>query len=172
MVSGKKFYHINRVTTGNKHDLLTMGQIIDTSLQMHNPFFDVYNTNDITLRKDAAFLERVVTYYWHFARETAIEEVRIKNFPNHPSRTRCVWICREDELSYWLTQFRGNGMQIVELEVDGKIHECDATLIEGTTISLNKVREKALKYWDGDIIDPNKKEILFEGKAKVVSIRK
>lgn len=172
-VKGKKFFHINRITNGNKHGLLTLGQIIDTNLQTNNPFFDVYNNNDIKLDNDIDIesLVSVVTYYWHFARETAIEEVRIKNFPDYPSRTRCIWICKEEDLSYWSSQFRGNGIQIVELEVDGKIHECDATLIEGTTISLNKVRGKALKYWNGDIIDPFKKEILFEGKAKVVSIR-
>ncbi|WP_052497681.1 MULTISPECIES: DUF2441 domain-containing protein [unclassified Bacillus (in: firmicutes)] len=171
IVNGEKFYHINRITDGNRHGLLKLGQIIDTDLQTYNPFFDVYNTDDITLYSNLTSLVNAVTYYWHFARETALEEVRVKSFPDYPSRTRCLWISDEGDLSYWLEQCKRDEMQLVELEVDGKIHECDASLIEGPTIGLNKVREKALRYWNGDIIDPFKKEILFEGKAKVVSIR-
>ena len=59
--------------------------------------------------------------------------------------------------------------QIVKLELTGKCVTLDASYVLRQNISLNKKREQAKSYWNGEVKD-DEKEVLFEGIAVVKEI--
>ncbi|KAF0822524.1 DUF2441 domain-containing protein [Cytobacillus firmus] len=164
-VTNKKLYHIHRI---NKNRPLGINDTLETSSE-YNSFFRDYDTKDIP---QVFNVNGLLTYYWHFARETAVEEVRVSINNDLPSRKRCLWLTDVRSLDYWIGEvnFNPKEFQLLELEVTGAVFKCDASFIEGNPMKLNDVRERAIRYWSGEILDTKKVEYLFEGTAKVTRV--
>ena len=67
------------------------------------------------------------------------------------------------------TNKKNKDYQIVKLELTGKCVTLDASYVLRQNISLNKKREQAKSYWNGEVKD-DEKEVLFEGIAVVKEI--
>lgn len=108
-------------------------------------------------------------------RELVFEEVRKEINSDFHSRLRCLYVCENmKEINKWLEIFKRTNKsdkdyQIVKLELTGKCITCDASYILRQKVSLNKKREQAKKYWNGEIKD-KEMETLFEGTAVVKEI--
>lgn len=91
-------------------------------------------------------------------RELAMERVRAKQFPDFPSRLRCLYTSRtlEDARS-WAGFFNRIGRQvygIAVLEVHGRLFDGDAcNCFDGGDDEAANL-EKALHYWKNDIQNP------------------
>lgn len=162
-VNGKKLYHVHRIGNNTR---IKIDDTIVTSAE-YNPFFKDYDLLGFPMNVNQ---QKLLNYYWHFARETAIEEVRLNVNPELPSRQKCLWLSDIKALDYWMCEvgYNPKEFQVLELELDGILFKCDATFIEGRYLSLNDVRGNAFRYWSGEILNNNKTEYLFQGTAKVI----
>ena len=113
------------------------------------------------------FLQVAFNRYYIIVRELIYEEVRLKHFPNCPSRMRCIWVIPKDKeaLIYWNKIKKG---RIFVLRLTGKILRTNERYLIKDTLSLKQYREQAFMYWAGIKGQSEKDEILFEGYVKVI----
>jgi hypothetical protein len=160
-----EMYHISKIINNKRY---SSGDIIKT--EGYNPFFSVYDESEVSFNSEFESLFKGLTYYWHFARETVLEEVRKQINPDLPSRLKCLWLCDVKSLDYWMTTMRynPNSHQVLKVSVDGNLFKCDASYIEGNPRKLNDLRNESNKYWNGEMSGNNKVEYLLEGEATVL----
>ena len=179
-IDKKIYYHIN---TG---DELEVGNIIDMR-NRYNKFHDeIYDSEYLLDGMDANMLlvnKRRNKEYANFdmdefrlvfetvnnsamvTRELIFEEVRKEVDTELPSRMKCLYVCE----IFKRTNKKNKDYQIVKLELTGKCVTLDASYVLRQNISLNKKREQAKSYWNGEVKD-DEKEVLFEGIAVVKEI--
>lgn len=187
-VNKKIYYHIN---TGNK---LNIGDILNIGDRYNNFYYEIYNNEYLLEEKDANEIlinkrknkDYTITDIEEFklvyetinndamvTRELIFEEVRKEINSDLPSRLKCLYVCNSlEETEEWLNIFKRTNKkdyQILELELTGKVFTGDASYILRQNVSLNKKREQARKYWNGNKIN-NHNETLFEGVATVKKI--
>lgn len=108
-------------------------------------------------------------------RELILEQIRLTEFPKHPSRLKCLYCCQSlDEAKSWINALKRMHpsqppLQIVKLKAKGKIFVGDGNLMLRNTYSLNSKIDMARQYWKGTE-NPTLPEILFVGKAEVIEI--
>ncbi|WP_164670225.1 DUF2441 domain-containing protein [Virgibacillus doumboii] len=170
-VTDKQLYHITRKPNPKGY---AVGDVLETSEEGYNKFFGDYDVQDMSALSNPAAVTQGLTYYWHFARETAFEDVRKQDYSEYPSRQRCLWLSGNSNIDNWILEmgFNPSTHQILELNLEGNLFKCDSTFVNGKPRSLNTVRENARRYWNQEIVDENKIEYLFEGKATVRNIMK
>ncbi len=108
-------------------------------------------------------------------RELAMEEVRLKKFPQYPSRMACLYVSRAlEEAQRWAAFFVSLGRptySIVRLEVEGRIFEGDACLCFDGTPDQKENLALAHRYW---LKESGEKtpvmELLADGRIEVVEI--
>ena len=110
-------------------------------------------------------------------REFALEEIRIKDFPNYPSRLSCLYVSNTlEEAEFWYNIFIEQGrptFQMVKVSVDGSDFTGDAwNCFEGTSDKNNNL-ELARRYWNNEDNLRGEKpivETLVDGRIKVIEI--
>ena len=92
-------------------------------------------------------------------KELIFEEVRKEVDTELPSRMKCLYVCESmEDINKWLEIFKrtnkkNKDYQIVKLELTGKCVTLDASYVLRQNISLNKKREQAKSYWNGEVKD-------------------
>lgn len=124
--------------------------------------------------EDSDILNRYLDNSSRSIREAITEMVRLKEFPNYPSRLSCLYVARNyDEVLKWKTLFESYNrkiLQIVKLKTDGSCFVGDGNALPDVdAISFEKKIEQARRYWEGysDDIYP---EVLIDGNIEVVEI--
>ena len=185
----KEFYHISRqknwsvgsvITTGinenpfwttckNCSPLVTVNQqqmpvfaMID---QKYN--FDVTQENINFLYQTIENVSKETALY---IREQVFEDVRKSNFPNLPSRQKCLWLCDEKTLPYWNTAVIGPQRYLLTLKVEGQLFCGDDNWLTADTFSSVEYANRAKQYWSGEMTANPRKEYLFYGEAVVKDI--
>ncbi|MFY0137733.1 hypothetical protein BK785_14400 [Bacillus thuringiensis serovar bolivia] len=166
MVIVEKMYHIRNTEI---HKEMKQGEIIPCGKEL-NPFMAPYYKDDISFSSDHAHLIRLLGYYWHFARETTFEEVRKESFPSLPSRHKCLFATSKEGLRYWIEEFKHPKYQVAEIQVAGEVFKGDASFVNGQGLSLNTVKQKAERYWNGESLDNSKVEYLIAGEVRIVKL--
>ena len=112
-------------------------------------------------------------------RELALEEVRLNEYPNYPSRLKSLYVSEEIKDSYnWAEYFiklNRNVLQIVKLKVNGNIFKGDAHNCFDGTISHEENIVLSRKYWNNEPNNKNQKpliETLVSGDIEVIEIIK
>lgn len=187
-VNKKIYYHIN---TGTK---LNVGNVLNIGDRYNNFYYEIYDSEYLLEEKDAneilinkrknkdytisdieefKLVYETINNSAMITRELIFEEVRKETDSNLPSRLKCLYVCNSlEEIEEWLNIFKRTNKkdyQILELELTGKVFTGDASYILRQNISLNKKREQAREYWNGNKIN-NHNESLFEGEATVKKI--
>lgn len=110
----------------------------------------------------------VTQHYLILCRELLMEEIRREEFNGEPpSRQRCLYACDTlTEAQYWRRRI-GDGGTICELTCTGAIHRADAALLLGDSEPLSVTKERARRYWSGEIGQNSEMETLFVGEAVV-----
>ena len=153
-----------------------------------NPFWGYYDSFEYPQLTSTAPPIEMANYYKSclgdyimFARETIFEEVRLKHFPQLPSRKRCLWLItpsnnQENIFGKWIAELAKNKepLQILKLKCSGKIHYANSSYLDTFVGGFNKFREMAFKYWSGFNSEPTspETECLFEGFVTVEEIVK
>lgn len=142
-------------------------------------FFQVLekNTKDnqITLKEEDT---RVALKYAGITiraiRETILEMVRLKEFPEMPSRLSCLYAARDlEEAMKWKTVFESFNrevLQIVKLRAEGKYFEGDGDLLpKANGQAFSQKIEQAREYWKGNG-KSTLPEVLIDGHIEVTEI--
>lgn len=186
-ITDKIYYHIN---TGLK---LKVGDTLKIGEKFNNFYYDIYNIEHLEKEKDANqylidmkkeqnlifdnsitnLVFRTVNDDAMVTRELMFEEVRKEINFNLPSRLKCLYVCKtKKEIKDWISIFKRTNkrnFQILKLKLTGKIFVGDASFILRQNISLNKKKEQAKMYWNGERKD-NINEYLFVGDAIVEEV--
>lgn len=186
-IKDETYYHIN---TGQN---LQVGDILEIGKRFNNFYYEIYNIEHLENGKDANrylidmkkgknlvlnndianLIFKTVNDSAMITRELMFEEVRKELNPNLPSRLKCLYVCKtKKEIKDWINIFRRTNkkdFQIVKLKLTGSIFVGDASFILRQNISLNRKKEQAKMYWNGEKKDKIN-EYLFVGTAVVEDI--
>ncbi len=111
-------------------------------------------------------------------RELALEEIRLAEFTEFPSRLGCLYVSRTlEEAEKWFDFFQSLNrptLQIVKVNVEGKVFEGNANRCFDGTVDKLKNLELARLYWiNGAKKDEEQNpvvEILVDGTIEVLEI--
>jgi hypothetical protein len=197
-LTGKTLFHINSHASRSPHPLMKAGDALDVGKEM-NPFFGYYDVKPFTYPVSEPdglvnqvpamrFLERVkdgsitpgslpatafeiADHFSMLARELLWESVRLSEFPQEPSRQKCIWLAESiPDVMQWLRRMHVRPVQVVEVRATGRRHIADQWQLVGGSEMLRVWYEKARAYWRGDRTPTPDLEILFEGRIEVVRI--
>lgn len=201
LVTEESFFHINSNANLSPHDLMRRGNVIEIGKHT-NPFLRFYETHKRTysvtdnntgevhqvpairlLRcvKDGTVTSNMLptiafetaNHFLMLARELVWENVRLAEFPDAPSRQRCIWLIRTlEDTKRWISQlgFQPNYYWVVQVRVTGRLLDVDANLLAGDSEPLQTWYEKASRYWMGKNSENPLPEVLFEGMIRVEEI--
>lgn len=193
-VIGKTLYHFT--VTAPYKQALTEGQRIVVGNQ-HNPFFAFYEgarkypvtiedgskiqvpamkfltkvkEGVINCPRLSEIAHEVAQHYLMLSRELIMEEIRIRDYADAPSRQRCLYACESlEEARDWRKRLGGGG-EICSLSCTGVTHRADAHLLLGDSEPLSVTRDRAARYWRGECSEKPEWETLFVGDAIVSAI--
>lgn len=180
-----EYYHL--VTNKPMHK----GQIIDFSNGEHNRLyqfwmnredrtqdgrdvFDILKNGPPLNDEEYSTLNSYVFCQSRSVREAITELVRVKSFPDLPSRLSCLYVCDTLEKALkWKKNFEYNQrtiLQIVKVTSDTPAFTGDASLLpEVNGDSFDKKIKQATRYWSGEILGVLE-ETLLGGKIKVLEV--
>lgn len=165
----KYYYHL--VSNNNWN----VGDEIEIGAEGYGMWNDVYNFSCMKEINSETEKDRVIEEYDFIIRELAAEEVRQKEFPDFPSRLRCLWLCEDiKDCQKRVEDFRRLGRsvnQIVKVELNGTILNVNPENLRKSRKSYNEYKQSARKFFT----DNEKREnsvIMFQGKLKVVECYK
>lgn len=198
------YYHVNRSTSAAGDGLLAPGDVLVTDARPRNHYFvgvmefhryfprekgldrafpvmEFLGTTgaDKFIEKKAliakARLHHIVGSHLQAIREQAFELVRLAQFPQRPSRTRCLWVSEtEDEARSWLKELKNSedSFQILKLEVaeGANLHTASDGHILQAYDSDHHLTQSAQAYWRGEATEEGLTEILLEGSARVLDV--
>lgn len=150
-IHDEKFFHSNLWTVGNSF-------IIDNNFDnLYGNELDGLDCTDALLSDDSVF-----------RREIALEEVRKNEFPHLMSRYHCIWLCDDISLKYWSSQLPGD---VFLVNASGIIFESSDNYLYTDMLDYDELKVRCRNYWTSAFNceeDINRKEILFQGKIKVL----
>lgn len=124
-----------------------------------------------TVQQIAAIGQDAAMHFCKYTRELIWENIRASDFPNLPSRQKCIWLAHGDEnLKYWVDTLpaRRETHRIYKVVPTGKLHYAsDEHLLDDSEL-YPETLAKAKKYWGGIITDKHAQEILFEGTLDII----
>ncbi|MEG1354140.1 MAG: DUF2441 domain-containing protein, partial [Malacoplasma sp.] len=106
-------------------------------------------------------------------RELILENIRIKDYPEMPSRFSCLWVAKSlEEASIWFNHFsKEKNLKLITLESTNDAVKVDSKFIPLPHDSLKVKEEKAHAYWSGQKSEAPMIEYLFQGIATVKEIQ-
>jgi hypothetical protein len=153
-------FSINNPILGNKYLVDYMKKV-----SKHKNF--VQGENVILPINAFLRLTKGYSYSCGFIAEIIFEQVRNEIFSNCPSRFNCMWLCEENDIPHWKSQFESES-SVYKVRVTGKLHIADSSVLPGDTLSHDEIRKIAYDYWNGIIKRDSSREMLFYGKVEIV----
>ena len=123
-------------------------------------------------------MSKALSNYDFIMREFAMEEVRRQQFPNLPSRFRCMFLSENEDtclhnLEGFVNRGAGKKLQAIKVKVNGEAHFVKSFGISRLGLSFNEYKKEAVKYWNQDQnSNDSTKEILFVGDVEIIEILK
>jgi hypothetical protein len=170
-VKNKILYHVNTLDSKNIYPPIKVGDTLKVG-ENFNPYRGGYEIGCTYITDKLNDCYNAAITYWHYTIESVFEEERIKLNNKLPSRYKSLWLSDLRNLGYWemsTTKNKKTHHKNFEVLVTGKLLKVDGSFVEGGPMPLITVRERARRYWTGEIINPDKVEYLFEG---IVEVRK
>jgi len=106
--------------------------------------------------------------------ETTFERIRQQEFPDHPSRLECMFLCPTlESIRFFLSQTGRKWDLIYEVELvntNANIFEADWTILDRELLNTEERREEAARrYWNSEtVVDENRKEILVDSAIRIL----
>jgi hypothetical protein len=127
----------------------------------------VTSANLPTISSDTA------NHFLMLSRELLWENVRLVEFPDAPSRQRCIWLIESvADVKNWITRlgFKANRYSVVRVRATGRALNADGNCLAGDSEPLPVWFEKARAYWSSKNTPDPLPEVLFEGRIEVDEI--
>ncbi|WP_312285910.1 DUF2441 domain-containing protein [Chryseobacterium gleum] len=119
-----------------------------------------FNFSNFALNKNSMML-----------RELILENYRKDNFPELPSRYNSIWVCKEDNLDYWIKALQINDYNVFQLKLTGVMHISTEKSLYSDVLNVHQYQELAKKYWSQDQVWENDSEALFDGLIEIITIK-
>lgn len=192
------YFHINRVVPWSTLSKWKVDDVIDIGgesnpyfsfFETHQKTYEVTNADKTTHQvpgkqflnavRDgglncpnvAGIAADITQYFVSYVRELIWEDIRKTEFPHLPSRQRCIWLAADAKgVKFWLENLGLNGQefQIAKVKVQGRIHiASDEHLLTDSEPMFTTIK-RSRQYWLGINDHPASREILFEGRLKVI----
>ena len=85
----------------------------------------------------------VARHFVTLARERFWKSVRLAEFPDRPSRQRCLWLCPSLENGRdWLARLACNNYQVFKVSVKGRLHTANELSLFGDSKPLQSLAPK------------------------------
>lgn len=144
----------------------------------HNLVISVLNDNSISL-SDLNLLRTLlaqgynISYYANmFKREQALEQSRLDNCPNLPSRLHSVYLADEDGKYYWnqIIDLNDESFDVYRVEATGNIFKTNEDLIPDESLSYIDAYNVSQRYWKPKFKNTSqeKNEYLVQGNIKIL----
>lgn len=136
---------------------------------------DHYTNEGLSMNKeDAKVVIKYADQTIRAIREVIVELIRLREFPEYPSRLSCLYAAKsyEDVLKWkeLFDSYNRNILQIVKLRVNGNYFEGDGNLLpKEDGVPFAQKIEQAREYWQGNVKN-ELPELLINGKIEVVEI--
>lgn len=190
---GENQFFVYHIVTGNK---MSLGQIINFEENQTNTLYRFFFEKEQVNSKGEDFIQIVQSHYTNegltldkenadvaikyvgqttrVIREIVVEMVRLKEYPQYPSRLSCLYAAKsyEDAMKWkqLFESFNRKVLQVVKLNVVGNYFEGDGDLLpKEDGASFSKKIEQAREYWKGNI-NNELPCLLINGKIEVVEI--
>lgn len=139
------------------------------------PWNNVYEhykiTHQLTEEKSYMLLEnarQIISEYQMLIREIVYEDVRKKEFNNLPSRQKCIWLCKKEQVEFWKKNIGGT-LKIFKVKIEGNAFKSNNDMIVAPSESYNKIVEMAKKYWSyNNKVENEKDEYLYIGSLEIL----
>lgn len=190
---GVSQFFVFHIVTRNK---MSLGQVIKFDENQNNTLYRFFFEKEQINSKGEDFIQILQSHYTseglnldkenadvaiqyigqttRAIREVIVEMVRLKEYPQYPSRLSCLYAAKsyEDALKWkqLFDSFNRKVLQIVKLKVVGNYFEGNGDLLpKEDGVSFSKKIEQAIEYWKGNL---NNKlpELLINGKIEVTEI--
>lgn len=186
----KKLYHIHKLN--NNDEMWKIGNELDFGKEKNNftkvsfkfeskiqiantdyPYLNVdsyYQSNgDVINQLDLLHTARnFISEYQILIRELGMEEIRKESFSHLPSRRKCIWLCRENQIDFW-KKFICDRVEVFEVEISNSAFRTRNSLIPLPSDSYNDILHKSKQYWGYNSTNENEDdEYLYIGKLKIV----
>ncbi len=199
-VDGESYFHINSSANLSPYGMMKKGDAIQVG-KSSNPFFrfyEVYQRTYAVTESDGSvhqipamsFLRRTkddsiesqdfpriafetANHFLILARELFWENIRLAEFPDAPSRQRCIWLIESlEHVSAWIMRlgFKPGDFQVVRVSTQGQVVRTDGNNLAGDTQLLSVWTNLARAYWAGKKSSNPIPEVLFEGNLEVQAI--
>jgi len=101
-------------------------------------------------------------------REKIFEEIRLKLYPEYPSRYNCIFLFDNlKDSQYWIDKI--GECDLFQVKISGKIHYgSEYFLQDGINLSKDELLWNALQYWNGVRHPKDHLEILGIGTVKIM----
>ena len=110
----------------------------------------------------------MVYEYQILVRELGMEKIREKLFSKLPSRQKCIWLCRKEQIKYWKDKINCD-CDIFKVEIFDKPFKTRESLIPLPNDSYNEILKKSKDYWREKNNTLNEDdEYLYVGKIKII----
>lgn len=98
-VKNETFFHFSTSTNYQEGKSYSFGNKL-------NNFYRFYENYNPAITADEAEKNLILSEYTKYIRECIFEEVRQKEFPDYPSRTKCIWLAPPslESLKFWRAQ--------------------------------------------------------------------
>ena len=143
---------------------MNLGEIIGVALQAN-----VSKQEMIRLLEDARDIIQPMGMY---IREMAMEEYRIKNCPDKPSRLHSLYACDESAMNYWADRLMDGTYDVLKIDVDDNTFVSNEQFFPPDEACYGDKVLKSHRYFHPKArdIENNKKtcEYLVQGKVRVL----
>ena len=192
------YFHINRVVPWSSLPKWNIGDVIDIGGESNpyfsffetnqktygvttpdnvthqlsgKQFLNAVRDGEIDCPNVAGIAADITQHFVNYVRELIWEDIRKSEFPHLPSRQRCIWLAADEEgVKFWLQNLGldNQEFQIAKVQVQGRLHVAsDEHLLTDSEPMLTTIK-RARQYWLGINDHPASREILFEGRLKVL----
>lgn len=163
------FYHVVSGRTWQKGEHI----FFDSQNGIHDA---VYNFGRLKKVSGLFKSDKIIDEYDFIVRELAAEEVRKNEYPDCPSRLKCIYICDKaddaDAYARRLKKHKKTPTQLVKLLLrNGKLLCVDPNVIRKARLSYNEYKDKAREFFKGAPTDKFH-VFMFEGEVEIAEIVK
>lgn len=116
-----------------------------------------------------------------YNREIIVESIRQQQFPERPSREKCMFLTDERNLEYWYNKLckdtsrfeflSDDPIKVFEVEAEGNLFESSIDLLPGIYDMNLNIKSNANRYWipsEYHLNNSYPNEYLLEGQAKIL----
>ncbi len=149
---------------------IRIDDVLDNLVEIINRDYYLETVSIEDLQRLLIDAENTIFKYININAERALEEYRINNCIELPSRLHSLFACSLDGIEYWTQRITDDNVDIYEIEVPDNIFVSNSHLLPNRSLPYSEQIEQAESYFNPNKWDLEKESIeyLVQGKVKIL----